>query len=157
VPIIERYNERRHLSTITLSGSVAMRDLEAHNDHRLAQRLVRTADCLWCVEPGAEFADMTIEKLDAYGERLRALYRSAPLPLARRLAWLCRSERALPFVQHFLRNRAPDDGLYALPRLVDSIAQAAQWLMVPEDDLVETLTRGAVVAAFPGEAPTAAA
>lgn len=147
--IIERHTERCHLSTVEMNGPVTLPELEAHNAHRFARRIVLTADCLWYVGRETVFTDMSVAKLDAYSARLRALYRAAPLPMVRRTAWLCESEQALPFVRHFLRDRSADDGLYALPRLVGAFPEAAAWLMVSESDLAETLARGEVIATFP--------
>lgn len=157
MPIVERQSARQHLNAVQMSGAIALSEIRAHNDDRLRDRATLTADAVYHLPRNAHFTDLTIEALDAHRARLRRQLEAAKLPLIRRTAWLCESRAALPFVQHFLSQRGPDDGLFAAARLTHSLSEAADWLMTSVADIEATLATGRILARFDHAAPAPSA
>ncbi|MGE3249455.1 MAG: hypothetical protein AB7J28_14540 [Hyphomonadaceae bacterium] len=133
--IVFRRSETLDLCALEFSGAVSIADLIAHLEFRATHADLQAADTFHFVHPDMLFT-FPPERIDDVRSHMRSMLAKAPLPVIRRTTWICKSDRALPHLKRWLLDRAPgEDGLYVTPRLVETIEEAAEWLIVPVGEL----------------------
>jgi len=151
VTIEFRRLETLDLCLVRFSGAVRFAELRDQLHYRAERRQLLTADTLHVISPDAAFVDLNPARLEAFRETHRSVLKPSNLPALRRSAWLCFSDACLEFLHLWLGGSAPDDGLYSAPALVNSMAEAAEWLMAPVEELTafEAGLTGRLIATFP--------
>jgi hypothetical protein len=132
VTVIFRRNDTLELNVVEYRGSVTLAELKALAEAQARNPGPLKSDTLSWVLPGADFNSIDLAALDELFAFYRSLYSPMHFQIFRRSAWLCQSLAALPHVQHWADGRNTRQDLSSDVRLVNTMAEAGEWLILSE-------------------------
>ena len=131
MPVVLFHSEGLDLNVVEYRGPVTLAELEALAAFQARNPRHMRRDCLNHVRPGAYFAAVDLRALDALFAHYRTLFAPMTFEIMRRSAWLCESEAACKHVRHWLSGDTRR-GMSSAVRQFDTLAEACDWLLLPE-------------------------
>jgi hypothetical protein len=158
VAISFRHHDGLALNLALYSGDVHFEELKAQADFLANNPRLLRLDCVSIIEQDADFSPVSLEAIDQLFSHYRILFAPLSMQLFRRSAWLCRNERARPYMNYWLGDRDTRSAVASDVRSFEDEVDAGAWLALTEAEIDRLRRRDGFreLAAFPAPAARAA-
>jgi hypothetical protein len=129
VPIVLRHHEVLELNRIEYAGTVTCEELLGLARFQAKEPVWLGFDCLNLIQACANFDTVLLDDLDGIFAQYRALFAPLNFHIARRSAWICRTEAARGHLSYWLFDR-DTKSLSSVVREFESFAEAGEWLVL---------------------------
>lgn len=150
VTVLVRHSKTLNLNFVECSGVVTTEQLGALAACAAENPLLLEADSLNIVRPGADLSGVDMAALGALYARYQKLFAPVQVQVYRRTAWVCESPSAMSHVAFWDRGDESRKAFSSNTRRLDTIAEAADWLLLNSAELrqIETGQGFSLIALF---------